>query len=59
MATMGIGYFHDLFMVHEGYSIVESVQVSRLFPHFVEEEDNQCLMEDASEKELLEVIQYF
>jgi hypothetical protein len=59
MASMGIEHFCDLFKVHEGSSIAEIVQVARLFPHFVEEEDNQSLMAAVTEKELLEVIHYF
>jgi hypothetical protein len=43
----------------EGTSIAEIVQVARLFPRFVEEEDNQKLMAVVTEKELLEVIHSF
>jgi hypothetical protein len=59
LVAMGIEHFRDLFKVQEGSSIAEIVQVARLFPRFVEEEDNQSLMAVVTEKELLEVIHSF
>jgi hypothetical protein len=40
LASLGIEHFSDLFKAQEGSSIAEIVQVARLFPRFVEEEDN-------------------
>ena len=59
LASMGINHFQDLFKVQERSSIAKIVQVARLFPRFVEEEDNQSLIVVFTKKELLEVIQSF
>jgi hypothetical protein len=50
LAKLGIYHFSELFKVHEGFSIVEIVQVARLFPHFVEEEEKESLMAIVTEK---------
>jgi len=50
LAAKGIENFRDLFKVREGSSIAKIVQVARLFPQLVEEEDNQCLMAVVTKK---------
>jgi hypothetical protein len=43
LAKLGTEHFSELFKVQEGSSIAEIVQVARLFPRFVEEEENGSL----------------
>jgi hypothetical protein len=56
---LGTDHFRDLFKVQEGSSIAEIVQVARLFPRFVREDEVGPLMAPVSEKELLEVLHSF
>jgi hypothetical protein len=39
LSTLGISHFKDLFKAQEGSSIAEIVNVARLFPRFVEEDE--------------------
>jgi hypothetical protein len=59
LAKLGSEHFSELFKVQEGSTIAEIVQVARLFPRFVEEDEVGPLMAPVSEKELLEVLHSF
>jgi hypothetical protein len=59
MSKLGKNYFQNLFKEETQVSIEEVVQVAQFFPRFVEEEDNRLLMEEVTEKELLEVLHSF
>jgi hypothetical protein len=59
MSKLGENYFQNLFKAEAQVSIEEVVQVAQFFPRFVEEADNQLLVEEVREKELLEVLHSF
>jgi hypothetical protein len=59
MSKLGKNYFQNLFKAETQASIEEVVQVAQFFPRFVEEADNRLLMEEVTEKELLEVLHSF
>jgi hypothetical protein len=59
MSNLGKNYFQNLFKVETQASIEEVVQVAQYFPRFVDEADNRLLMEEVTEKELLEVLHSF
>ena len=50
LAKLGTEHFCELFKAQEGSSIVEIVQVARLFPQFVEEDEVGPLMAPVTEK---------
>jgi hypothetical protein len=59
MSTQGKNYFQNLFKADSQATIEEVVKVAQYFPRFVEEEENHYLMEEVTEKELLEVLHSF
>jgi hypothetical protein len=59
LSTLGKNYFQNLFKAENRASIEEVVKVAQYFPSFVEEEENRFLMEEVTEKELLEVLHSF
>jgi hypothetical protein len=59
MSSLGKNYFQNLFKAETQASIEEVVQVAQFFPRFVDEADNRLLMEEVTEKELLEVLHSF
>jgi len=59
LAALGVEHFGALFKEQEVASIAEVIQVAQLFPRFVDEETNQKLMGEVTEKELSEVLHSF
>jgi hypothetical protein len=59
LSSMGITHFTDLFKAPLGSTIGEIVKDARIFPHFVEEEERESLMDPVSEQELLAVMKTF
>jgi hypothetical protein len=54
-----VEYFTNIFKAQCETSIAEILQISQLFPSFVEQEDNKDLMAEVSKGELLEVVHSF
>jgi hypothetical protein len=59
MSNLGKKYFQNLFKTETQASIEEVAQVAQFFPRFFDEADNRLLMEEFTEKELLEVLHSF
>jgi hypothetical protein len=59
MARLGSSHFKSLYAVDRRVSIDVVLQMSQLFPRFVEEEGNEELMAEVTEAELKEVLQSF
>jgi hypothetical protein len=59
LSSLGISHFKDLFKAQVRSLIVEIVKVARLFPHFVEDDEQESLMKEVYEQELLVVMRTF
>lgn len=53
---MGRNHFKNLFKEPEGVSIAEVIQVVQIFPQYVEEEENDLLMDPMSKWEIKGVL---
>jgi hypothetical protein len=56
LSSLGTSHFKEIFKAQVRSSIAEIVNVARLFPRFVEEDEWVSLMEEVSEQELLVVM---
>jgi len=59
MASIGVSHFKNLFKASNQASIEEVVRLAQLFPGFVNEEENQKLLEKVTEDELKETLSSF
>ena len=59
LADLGVNHFQNLYKALAGASLAEIIQIAQMFPRFVEEDENENLIEEVSMEELKEVILYF
>lgn len=59
LADLGVNHFKSLFCAPGGATLAEITQLARVFPRFVEENNNASLLEDVTVEELKEVLHSF